>query len=59
MRKYKIGQRITIPKLDYVCPNKRNAVVIAEYPDFYLVFTEAGYRECISKYVADEYNCDD
>lgn len=59
MRKYKIGQRILIPKMGYVCPNKRSAVVIAEYTHYYLVLCDAGYRECISKYCADYYNCND
>lgn len=45
-----------IPKLDYVCPNKRKAVVIAEFQHYYLVIVEAGYRECISRYTAEDYD---
>lgn len=53
--KYRIGQRIVIPKLESVCTHPRNAVVIGIYRDFYLVWVEAGYRECISKYNSDAY----
>lgn len=49
MLKYRIGQKITIPKLEGVIDHPRKAVVLQEYEHFYLVLTKAGYRECISK----------
>ena len=55
MKNYEVNQEITIPKADYIWPHPRKAVVLKEYPHFYLVLTKAGYKECISKHTADDY----
>lgn len=46
---YKIGDRVVLPPKEGVTTNKRKGTVIGIFENFYLVMTDAGYRECIPK----------
>ncbi len=48
--KLKIGQKITLPKLIGEFMKPRPAVVVQEYPTFYVVKTKAGYMETVDRY---------
>ena len=50
----KIGQRVVLPKMPGECMRRRPGTVVEEYEHYYIVRTDIGYTECVSKYVISE-----
>ena len=48
--KLKIGQRVQLPKLDGKLMRRRAGTVVEEYEHHYIIRTDIGYMESISKY---------
>lgn len=48
--KLKIGQRVQLQKLDGKLMRKRAGTVVEEYEHHYVVLTDIGYMESVSKY---------
>lgn len=48
--KLKIGQKVIFPKMIGELMRPRPAIVIAEYPTFYVARTKNGYTETIHRY---------
>lgn len=48
--KLKIGQKVIFPKMVGELMRERPAVVVQEYPTFYVAKTKGGYMETIHRY---------
>lgn len=48
--KLRVGQRVKLPKLSGDLMVNRPGKVVAEYPTYYVVKTDAGYKETVHRY---------
>lgn len=48
--KLKIGQRVKLPRMNGELMRRRTGTVVEEYEHYYVVLTDIGYNESISKY---------